>query len=131
MDTPVIDQVLGEVIRQGGAVSAADTLLDIREAVLRKQSAGDCLGCYFKILSHHRKMSESSLAPLRAWMEANMEIIAHGPDGSELERTPLSLEGESLEDFCARTSDVFREDRDYTVPRIEICVGFREQIQVA
>ncbi len=60
-----------------------------------------------------------------------MEIIAHGPDRSELKRTPQSLEGESLEDFCTRTINVFRENRDHTVPRIEICVGFREEIQVA
>jgi hypothetical protein len=125
MTATTIDEVLGTVAKSGLRGGAANALLDLREAALARKDAGDCLGCYFKILSACER-SAAALSPLRQWLEERLELVAHAPGAGELERLPIILEGEDLEDFCAGVMDRFREDRRYRHGVIELSLNFRD-----
>lgn len=126
-----IDDVLGEVASNGIRGAAADALLDLRDAVLARRDAGDCLGCYFKILGYYGERSPGRVTPLRQWLEAHLELVARVPGVGELERIPLRLESEDLEGFCVGMMNRIREERSYPYSMIELCVGFRDPLHAA
>ncbi len=126
-----IDQVLGAIASGGMKGAAADALLDFREAVMKRRHAGDCLRCYFKILSYCGGPSFSRVTPLRQWLETHLELVASAPEAGELERLPVRLESSELKGFCESVMQRLREDRDYPYCRIELAVGFRDPLSAA
>lgn len=124
MTTRRIDEVLGPVAKEGTGV--ADSLLDLREEVLRRRDAGKCLQCYFRIYGRVSGVGEEPIQPLRCWLEEHVEVVAKDHEERELERVPLSLHSESLEDFCQEMMQEFRQNRCYDGPAIELSLTFKE-----
>jgi hypothetical protein len=119
-----IDRVLEPVAEGRGRL--ADEILDFREAVLGRRDPGQCVQCYFKIFGRLGPVGSLPLGGLREWIEENLEVIAVDGRARELERVPVQLEAESLEDFCHRMIGEFRENRVYREPEIELRFAFKE-----
>lgn len=134
MNVETIDGILGQVAREEFRGASADALLDLREAARNRHNAGDCLGCYFKLLNACSSSRNATLSPLRRWLESQLEIVARAPESGELERLPLSLgleQADSLETFCITVIHRFREDRNYAHLSIELSLDFREHQHIA
>jgi len=125
-----IDEALKPVARHCSA-SAADDLLDLREAALERARPGECLQCYFRIFGRLNRQKAEPMNPLRQWMEENLEVIALDDQQQELERLPISLHAESLEAFCREMMAEFHFNRAYPASRIELSVAFRKASQAA
>lgn len=126
MKAPRIDEVLGPVAQQAGPV-AANSLLDLREAALSQRDAGKCLQCYFRIYGRvASRDGKEPIHPLRRWLENHVEVVAKDHQARELERLPLSLHNESLEEFCQEMMREFRQNRCYGGPAIELSLAFKE-----
>ncbi|NBD38041.1 MAG: hypothetical protein GVY10_05685 [Verrucomicrobia bacterium] len=123
MSTPHLDEALGPVADRDRIL--ADSLLDLREAALQRRDAGQCLQCYFRIYGRAAERGVGPITPLRQWMESHLEIVARDHEEQELERVPLILESESLEDFCSGMMREFRENRCYPQPAIELSLAFK------
>ncbi len=123
MTTEQLDAALGPVAAKDGGL--ADSLLDLREAALRRQDAGQCLKCYFRIHGRAAEKGEGALTPLRTWLETHLEVVARDHEEQELERVPLSLHSASLDDFCQEMLREFRENRCYAHPSIELSLAFK------
>lgn len=126
MKAPRIDDVLGPVAQQAGPV-AANSLLDLREAALRQRDAGKCLQCYFRLYGRVAgRGTKEPIHPLRRWLEKHLEVVAKDHQERELERLPLSLHNESMEEFCQEMMREFRQNRCYEGPAIELSLTFKE-----
>ena len=104
---------------------AADNILDLREAALKREDPGLCISCYFKIYAASPDRHRSAISPLRRWLETHLEIVAHDENRTELERIPVSLDGEDLEGYCHRIMSEFHLDRAYRAANIELGFRFR------
>lgn len=104
----------------------ADLLLDIRETLLNRGHPGKCVNCFFSLVG--RKRERNHLAPLRIWLEENVEI-AVSRDEEVLEAIPVRLEGErSLNEFCHRAMEMVREDRAYGGEELRLRFRYREAV---
>jgi hypothetical protein len=105
----------------------ADTLLDLREAVLGNRRAGRCVNCYFKLLGARARSGDPpALTPLRQWLEANIEIVARDAEEREIERTPLRIdEAESIEEFADRIFQFYRHDRVEIPELVQLDFAYR------
>lgn len=99
----------------------ADTLLTLRECALRRTLPGRCVSCYFRLATSARP--EADLAPLRSWLESEIEIVAKDASAQVLETLPLRLEGDDLETCCRQTMDAMRDDRVH--PTALLALSFR------
>ena len=123
---PVLEKLAAPLAKQ------ADTLLDLREAVLSRGAPGRCVTCYFKLLAAEGARKDPPLlTPLRQWLEAHIEIVAQDDDAQELERSPLEIgEGESLDDFVRRLINRYFEDRLCTAERVRLNFAYRGEAMV-
>jgi hypothetical protein len=103
----------------------ADTLLDLRELLIARGHPGKCVRCLFRLFSAAGVEAVPKLAPLRAWIEAALEITVRG-DGRELETLPVKLlPGEDLEAFCLRSIRKVRLDRSYRAQRLDLAFRYK------
>ena len=125
-----IDAVLAALARQ--VPQEADLLLDIRDAAKTRRQPSACVRCFFQLMA--KGASGRALKSLRDWLEQHIEVVAHGvenPDEAEmrkkeLERLPLLLEGNTMEDYCHGLMECFQMDRVYVVPRVEMEFKYTE-----
>jgi hypothetical protein len=84
------------------------------------------------LLAGARPESRPAATPLRQWLEQHLEVVARDPNRHELERLPIDLETDGMEDYCRRIMDTFRFDRGYAdLPTIELSFEFKESMAVA
>lgn len=118
------DQLIAPIARS--VKGCADDLLDIREAALKQKVPGECIACFFRVLSKAgQRNAEASVTPLKSWLEANLEIVAENHQRQELERLPVRLDGEDLEEYCYRIIELFHKDRNYTTDQISLRFDFK------
>lgn len=103
----------------------ADAILDLRELLMTSGHPGKCVRCFFQLFTAAGSDAMPKLAPLRAWLEANLEISVRG-DGHELEILPVKLQqGEDLEAFCQRSIQQVHLDRGYTAKRVDLAFRYK------
>ena len=103
----------------------ADAILDLRELLMSKGHPGKCVRCFFQLFTAAGRAEMPRLAPLIAWLEANLEIAVRA-DGRELETLPVKLHGsDDLESFCLRSIDKVRLDRGYPVRRLDLAFRYK------
>ena len=108
----------------------ADTLLDLREALIMKGHPGKCVRCFFQLFTAAGVDSRPKLAPLKAWIERHLEISVKA-NGRELETLPIALrEGDDLEAFCLRSIRKVRLDRSYRTKRLDLAFRYKEKAAV-
>ncbi|MGE9289346.1 MAG: hypothetical protein ACQKBT_00060 [Puniceicoccales bacterium] len=127
METAEIDAALIPVAR--AIKHAADDLLDLRAAALAKSDAGLCVQCYFKIFSDARE--QAALQRLREFLEKHLEIVALDNNRRELERLPVFLDAEEMEDYCHQIMREFRDNRTYDSPKIDLRFQFKSTLCAA
>jgi hypothetical protein len=104
----------------------ADAILDLRELLMSKGHPGKCVRCFFQLFTAAvGSAAMPQMAPLIAWLEANLEITVHA-DGKNLETLPVTLRGaEDLESFCLRSIDKIRFDRGYVARRLNLAFRYK------
>lgn len=104
----------------------ADAILDLRELLMSKGHPGKCVRCFFQLFRAANSSAMPRLAPLIAWLEANLEISVRA-DGVELETLPVKLHGaDDLESFCIRSIEQVRFDRGYVARRVDMAFRYKE-----
>ncbi|XAE58121.1 hypothetical protein OH491_07875 [Termitidicoccus mucosus] len=121
-----IDTVLGPVAQ--ALPRQADLILDIRQAALERKHPGACVRCFFELSA--AASEPERLEKLRAWLERNIEIVAHDIRPAPLNRAllecfPLNLSGEDLESYCQQVMERFRHDRAHAASQVEMEFRYR------
>ena len=105
----------------------ADAILDLRDLLISKGHPGKCVRCFFRLFAAAGSDDLPMLAPLRTWMEENLEISVRA-DGAELETLPVKLRRqEGLEAFCLRSIRNVRMDRSYRAQRLDLAFRYKGQ----
>lgn len=118
--TPVLSQLAQPFSRQ------ADTLLDLRDCVQRRERPGRCITCYFDLQAAAAEARLAQLCPLRQWLETHIEIVARDADSHALEVLPVNLTNAAdLEAFCRGVMAEFSENRAYEAPQIQLEFRYR------
>jgi hypothetical protein len=103
----------------------ADVILDLRDLLLTQGHPGKCVRCFFRLFEAAGDDGKVHLAPLKAWLERNVEIFISG-DGEVLETLPFALHrDEDLEGFCLRAIDHIRMDRGYSSSRLQLAFRYK------
>lgn len=71
---------------------------------------GHCLRCFYDLLSAASPQKKKALAPLREWIEENLEIAISGCGGYDNGSLPIRLEEPDLESFCESAMARARDD---------------------
>ena len=123
---PTLEEIDGLLLPLGPVLAReADAILDLRELLLKKGHPGKCVRCFFQLFTAAGKDAMPRLAPLKAWMEANLEISVNA-DGRQLETLPVKLlQGEDLESFCLRSIKQVRFDRGYVARRVNMAFRYK------
>lgn len=125
---PTPEQIDGLLLPLSSVLAKeADTILDLRDLLIRKGHPGKCVRCFFRLFTAAGTDALPKLAPLRAWMEGNLEISVRA-DGAELETLPVKLrQREGLEAFCLRSIQKVRMDRSYRAQRLDLAFRYKAQ----
>jgi hypothetical protein len=103
----------------------ADALLDLREVLMSAEHPGKCVRCFFRLFTAAGSEALPKLAPLKAWLEQNLEVSVRA-DGEELETMPVKLlQRENLEAFCLRSIHKVRMDRSYRAKRLDLAFRYK------
>ena len=125
-----IDEALTPIAREMS--HRADDILELRDAARFRSDPGRCLSCYFKLLSNSTQSSAKAATPLRRWLEQHLEVVAKDGYMRELERVPLSLDADEIEEYCQQIITTFQEDRSYQhISDIELSFQFRQDAAFA
>lgn len=120
-----IDTVLAPIATQ--VKTCANELLDIRDAASQRRQPGKCVACFYRVMGiAERQRVESSLDPLKTWIEQHLELVAEDDKQRELERMAIRLEGNDLEAYCRNVISLFHHDRGYMGNQISIRFAFKE-----
>jgi hypothetical protein len=103
----------------------ADTLLDLHHYGVKRQHPGKCVDCYFRLYADAAPAELQNLAPLREWLERNIEIVAADQRQNLLEKFPLRLDSRDLESFCRNIIQILRNDRAFPTPAISLDFAFK------
>ena len=123
MEDTVFDQLIAPIVQN--VRGCADDLLDLREAALTGKVPGACVACFFRVMGKaERHSAESTVIPLKGWLETNIEIIAENHKQQVLERQPLKLDNNDLESYCYSIMDVMINDRNYIDEQISLRFDF-------
>lgn len=118
---------IDHILRPLGAVLAreADVILDLRDLLVSQGHPGKCVRCFFRLFEAAGPEAQPRLAPLKAWLEKNVEISVR-TDDKELETLPFTLNrNEDLESFCLRSIDHIRMDRGYDASRLQLAFRYK------
>lgn len=125
MPTKQIDDLIRPVAKQ--VPFCADAILDLRTALVSRQHPGKCVDCFFKILAPANQIEKTnSIAPLKNWLEENLEIVVKDDSTSELERLSVILLEDDLETFCQKVMAQIHYDRNYASRRISLHFVYKE-----
>ena len=103
----------------------ADAILDLRELLLNQGHPGKCVRCFFRLYEGAGSGLIQHLAPLRVWLETNVEICVRR-DGEELETLPFApAKHEDLQAFCMRSIDLIRMDRGYHGKHLQLAFRYK------
>jgi len=120
-----VDDLLGPVAE--ACRGAADDILDLREALMKRSDPGSCLQCYFNIFGVMKEPDPKAIDQLRSWLESHLEIVACDETEHELERLPISLHQPDMESFCREVMSEFQLNRNYQTASIELSVDFTDR----
>jgi hypothetical protein len=124
-----LDQILRPIAQN--LSHHADEILDLREAAIKENNPGRCISCYYKLLADPRPESKPITTPLRRWLEQHLEVVAHDPAQQVLERLPVKLSSDDLEDYCQQVINEIRYDRGYhSLLSIDLSFAFKEEDKV-
>lgn len=124
MVTQQIDDLIKPVARE--VPFCANAILDLRTELLNRQHPGKCVACFFKIFAPVCRMEKANtLAPLKIWLEENMEIVVKDDSTSELERLPINLLEDDLETFCQKVMAQIHHDRSYASRQISLHFAYK------
>ena len=130
MNSLEIDQILLPITQE--LSHRADDILDLREAATRQNNPGRCISCYFKLLAYSRPEAKPATTPLRQWLEQHLEVVAHDPEQQVLERLPVKLGTDDMEDYCQGIINKMRYDRGYqSLLSIDLSFAFKDSATVA
>jgi hypothetical protein len=123
---PAINEIDGLLLPLAPVLAKeADAILDLRDLLMSKGHPGKCVRCFFQLFTAAGSSARPQMAPLIAWLEANLEIAVHA-DGKELETLPVKLgEDEDLEGFCIRSIEKVRFDRGFTARRVNLAFRYK------
>ncbi len=119
-----IDQALSPIAKSYSY--CADPLLDLREAAEKKENAGLCVSCYYRIFENVPQDNHAPMHHLRQWLEDHLLVVARDANAQEIERVPFRLWDQTLEDFCRRMIEEFRFNRIYQQDSIELSFEFAD-----
>jgi hypothetical protein len=107
----------------------ANELLDIRDAATSLRQPGTCVACYYKVMGRARRSHRlDSLAALKQWIEAHVEVIAEAEANQVLERFPVALDNEcDLESYCTTMMDKVQNDRNFEADIVHLRFEFIEK----
>jgi len=103
----------------------ADALLDLRDYGIKRQHPGKCVDCYFQLHANAPDTTLQNLAPLREWLERNIEIVAADQKRNLLEKIPLKLDAGDLESFCRKIINYMYTDRAFQTPTVSLDFAFK------
>lgn len=123
---PTSDQIDGLLLPLAPVLAKeADAILDLRDLLINKGHPGKCVRCFFRLFAAAGSDDLPKLAPLRAWLEQNLEISVRA-DGRDLETLPIRLlKRENLESFCLRSIQKVRLDRSYSAQRLDLAFRYK------
>jgi hypothetical protein len=123
---PAVNEIDGLLLPLAPVLAKeADAILDLRELLMSKGHPGKCVRCFFQLFTAAGSAAMPRMAPLVAWLEANLEIAVRA-DGKELETLPVKLRSsDDLESFCLRSIEKIRLDRDYPVRRLDLAFRYK------
>ena len=123
---PTLEEIDGLLLPLGPVLAKeADAILDLRELLMGMGHPGKCVRCFFQLFTAAGKEALPRLAPLKAWLEANLEISVNA-DGRQLETLPVKMkQGEDLEAFCLRSIQQVRFDRGYVAKRVNMAFRYK------
>ena len=104
--------------------SQADAILDLRELLITQGHPGKCVRCFFRLFEAAGANHKPQLAPLKAWLERNVEISVQ-TDSRELEILPLVLANGDLESFCLKSMEKIRMDRGYRPLNLRLAFRYK------
>jgi hypothetical protein len=105
----------------------ADTILDLRTALINGQHPGKCVACFFKILAPACRIEKvNAVAPLKDWLEKNLEIVVKDDSTLELERLSVNLLEDDLETFCQKVMMQIHYDRNYANRQLSLHFAYKE-----
>jgi hypothetical protein len=107
----------------------ADAILDLRQLLALQGHPGKCVRCFFKLFEAAGPEERPNLGLLQSWLEKHVEISVRS-GSEELEALPFQLRNEEgLEQFCLRSIDQIRMDRDYGA--LPLSLSFRYKARAA
>ncbi len=110
--------------------SQADWLLELWELTKRpNQKAGKCLRCYYTLLEAADSAKQPKLAPLKQWIEENMEIAVHAKNWQA--SMPVELDVPTFESFCEQTIRRIRGNTQLHHPHIHLELQYKTNTQAA
>jgi len=99
----------------------ADRVLDLYAMTQSGIHPGKCVQCFYRLLQVARPEQAGSLAPLRTWIEENIEVAifaGESPAGS----FPVRLDSPDLEHFCGEA--MRRVQMDIVTPEVPVELAF-------
>ena len=100
-------------------------LLDLRMLLMERGHPGSCVKCFFHLFGVAGREGLPLLAPLRRWLEEELEIVVSEED-RELEALPVEVRNDdTLERFCHRAISRIRDDRAYSARKIALSFRYR------
>ncbi len=105
----------------------ADRILDLYEMTKAPQrQPGRCVRCFYDLFQKAPSAKRKALAPLREWIEENLEIEVRAlPDGSDPQTLALRLNSPDLETFCLDAMEAARERNRANASRIHLEIRFK------
>ena len=88
--------------------------------------AGSCLICFYALLEAADSSKERALAPLKHWIEENMEVSIENAETPKA-TYPVSLEAENFESFCSRTIEMVRADDSVDDETVSLRLKYKER----
>ncbi len=104
----------------------ADWILDLHAMTQQpNRRAGRCLKCFYTLLEGADERKRKVLGPLKAWIEANieLEIVSNDICSGTL---PVRIVEGGFSAFCERVIDQVRDHPCIIAPRIDLKVQYKD-----
>lgn len=102
----------------------ADNVLDLYAMTQNAIHPGKCVQCFYRLLQAAQPEQTQSLAPLRSWIEENIEVSIFAGD-APAGRFPVRLDQPDLEQFCDEAMRRVRLDVVAPEGPVELAFSFK------
>lgn len=104
----------------------ADCLLDLYAMTTDPAHPGQCVRCFYELLTRAKGEHSPALQPLRDWIQTHVEIAVKA-GGHPATRLPVQLEDTDLESFCQRAMERVREDTAIGEPEVILELRYKDE----